>query len=188
MDTMLLMQAGSLSGANDAEDLKSSLDHLLLQEAWDRVVTHAVLFPSTPSLLATAAYQPLFSMDGEQPQDFTDLEGDMSSFCFSLIPLETGGAAVFSWLDLSNAAPKRFFESVVGQADLTTAVMHVVLDNTENIALSPSWYENLTSDEKNYVFSRVLQFEAGPDYADRKRSGRSLRKLDHWGPGSAATF
>lgn len=104
VETMLLMQAGSLSGANDAESLKEALDSLLLGEEWDRVVTYSILFPRTPSVLATAAFQPFFTMDGEQLQDFTDLENEVSSMCFSLIPLEAGGAAVFSWLDTHSGA------------------------------------------------------------------------------------
>jgi len=187
-EAMLLMQAGSLSGANDAEALKVALDSFLLKEEWDRVVTHAVLFPRTPSILATAAFQPFFTMDGEQLQDFADLEGEVSNMCFSLIPLESGGAAIFSWLDTHSGVPKRYFESVLRQADLTTSVMHVALDNTENVAFAPVWYENLEPDEKAYLFSRILQFEAGPDYASRKKSGNSLRKLDDWGNGKAASF
>lgn len=183
-----LLQAGSLSGLKDAADLKAALDVHLLAEAWDRLVTHAILFTVTPTVLATAAFQPFFDMNGEQLQDFEDLEGDMSNLCFSLIPLEVGGAAVFSWLDSSNAAPRQFYESVLAQADMTTAVMHVALDNTENVAMSPVWYEGLSADAREYLFSRVLQFEAGPDYAARKERGATLRTLSHWGAASNASF
>jgi hypothetical protein len=152
-DLTRLLQAGSLSGLKDATDLKDALDVHLLAEAWDRLVTHAILFTATPTVLATAAFQPFFDMNGDQLQDFEDLDGDMSNLCFSLIPLDAGGAAVFSWLDSSNAAPRRFYESVLAQADMTTAVMHVALDNTENVAMSPAWYESLSDDDHQYLFS-----------------------------------
>lgn len=183
-----LLQAGSLSGLKDATDLKDALGVHLLAEAWDRLVTHAILFTETPTILATAAFQPFFDLNGAQLQDFDDLDGDMSNLCFSLIPLDVGGAAVFSWLDSSNAAPRRYYESVLAQADMTTAVMHVALDNTENLAMSPAWYESLSDDERQYLFSRVLQFEAGPDYAARKERGTALRTLGHWGSASNASF
>lgn len=188
VEAMLLWQAGSLSGANDAELLKGALDGHLLKEEWDRVATHAILFPRKPSILATAAFQPFFDMDGEQLQELSDLEAPVSSMCFSLIPLEVGGAAVFSWLDTHSGAPKRYFESVVRQPDLSASVIHVALDNTENVAMAPTWYEKLEADDRTYVFSRVLQFEAGPDYAARKERGQSLRELDDWGHGQQASF
>jgi hypothetical protein len=183
-----LLQAGSVSGLEDAADLKDALDVHLLAEAWDRLVTHAILFTDTPTVLATAAFQPFFDMNGNQLQDFENLGIDMSNLCLSVIPLDVGGAAVFSWLDSSNAAPRRFFESVLAQADMTTAVMHAALDNTENMALSPSWYESLSAEDRQYLFSRVLHFEAGPDYADRRRRGATLRTLGHWGAASNASF
>ena len=183
-----LLQAGSLSGLKDAAELKDALDVHLIAEAWDRLVTHAILFTATPTVLATAAFQPFFDMNGAQLQDFENLEGDMSNLCFSLIPLDAGGAAVFSWLDSSNAAPRRFYESVLAQADITTAVIHAALDNTENLALNPNWYESLSAEDRQYLFSRILHFEAGPDYAARRARGLTLRTLGHWGSASSASF
>jgi hypothetical protein len=183
-----LLQTGSLSGLKDAGNLKDALDTHLVTAAWDRLVTHAILFSETPTVLATAAFQPFFDMDGNQLQDFEDTEGDMSNLCFSLIPLQVGGVAIFSWLDTSNAAPRRFYESVLAQADMTTAVMHVALDNTENLAMNPAWYEGLSTDERRYLFSRIVNFEAGPDYAARRGRGEALKTLGNWGTASQASF
>ena len=72
-EATLAFQAASLTGAEDAESLKSSFDHHLIGQAWDRVVTKAILFPCLPSVLATCAFQPFVDMNGEQLQDFEDL-------------------------------------------------------------------------------------------------------------------
>ena len=71
---------------------------------------------------------------------------------------------------------------------MTTAVMHVALDNTENLAMSPVWYEGLSADDRQYLFSRILHIEAGPDYAARRERGETLRTLGHWGTASNAAF
>lgn len=187
-EAALVFQAASLAGAEDAEDLKSSFDKHLLAKGWDRVVTRAILFPTTPTTLAAASFQPFIDMNGKQLQDFEDLEADMSQICMSVIPTETGGAAIFSWLDSSNAAPQRFFDSVVNAADLTSSVLHAIFDNTENFAVSPSWYETLKDDEKKYIFSRILLFAQNTTYADSPRPDRNAPKLADWGAAVVAAF
>lgn len=186
-DAAIMFQAGTLRGAEDIEALKAAFDQYLLHEAWDRLVTHAIIFPKTPSILATATFQPFFDMNRSQLQDFENLEAEMSQICMSLIPLETGGAAIFSWLDSANNAPERYFKSVAEGRDLTASVIHAVLDNTENIALNPIWYEGLNQQQKDYVFSRIITFESGLENSE-KRSDELGLLLDDWGPGVITQF
>lgn len=168
-DEALIFQAACLRGAEEVEALKVSLDKLLIQKGWDRLVSYAILFSSTPTVLATAAFQPFVDMDGTQLQDFEDLEADMSQIMLSLIPTDTGGAAIFSWLDTANAAPRRFLESILRGQDKTSAVLHAVLDNTENVAYAPVWYEQLTQDQRQYIFSRMINFELSVAYSAKQR-------------------
>ena len=187
-EAALIFQAASLRGAEEAETLKATLDGFLVQSAWDRVVTHAVLFPKTPSVLATAAFQPFFDMDGHQLQEFDNLEAEMSQIFLSLIPVDTGGAAVFSWLDTANSAPRRFYESVLRGRDKTSAVLHAVLDNTENVALAPAWYESLTQAQRDYVFSRMILFESSITYSEGQRPDDAAPALDNWREANVAPF
>lgn len=184
----MLFQAGTLSGAEDAESLKSKLDRHLLQESWHRLVTRAIIFPKTPTMLATAAFQPFFDMNGIQLQDFEDLQAEMSQIIISLIPLEMGGAAIFSWLDTADQAPELFFRSVAECTNLTASVIHAVLDNTENFALNPEWYEKLTQVKRDYLFLRVVLLDSTLTYFDQKRPDKSAPFLDDWGHGVVAQF
>jgi hypothetical protein len=120
------------------DDLKASFDKLLMSNAWDRLETRAILFPNTPTVIAASAFGPFIDMDGRKLQDFEDSEAEMSQVCISVIPTETGGAAIFSWLDSSNSAPSRFFESVINSPDMTAPALHAIFDNTENFAINPS--------------------------------------------------
>ncbi|NTU49730.1 MAG: hypothetical protein HGA87_02340 [Desulfobulbaceae bacterium] len=187
-EATLIFQAACLSGAEDVEKLKVKFDQYLLAHEWDRVVTSVILFPNKPTVLAATAFQPFFDMNGKQLQDFEDLDADMSQICMSVIPIETGGAAIFSWLDSSNSAPARFFESVTQAADLTSAVVHAIFDNTENIAMNPAWYEALTETERQYLFSRMMLFAQSVSYVDRCRPDQSAPKVANWGQGVVSTF
>lgn len=187
-DPVARFQMECLRGAEEVESFKSTLDRHLIQKSWGRLVTQAIMFPETPSVLATTVFQPYFDMNGVQLQDYENLAAEMSHLCMSVIPLDKGGAAIFSWLDSTNAAPERFFRSVAEADDLTSSVIHAIFDNTENFAISPAWYEQLTQDKKDYLFSRMMNPELNVAYAENKRPDQSAPWLDHWGEGSIATF
>lgn len=187
-EAAIIFQAASLRGAEEAEALKAAMDGFLVRGSWDRLVTHAVLFPKGPSILATAAFQPFFDMDGTQLQEFDNLDAEMSQIFISLIPVDTGSAAVFSWLDTTNAAPRQFFESVLRGRNTTSAVIHAILDNTENVAFAPTWYESLTQEQRDYVFSRIILFESSMTYSEGVRPDNSAPELDNWGPATVAPF
>lgn len=184
----ILFQISVLRGAEEAENLKAILDSILLAGSWNRLVTRAIIFPKTPTVLAVGAFQPFFDMNGNQLQDFENLEIEMSQICMSLIPLGEGGAAIFSWLDSANSAPMRFYDSVVEGKSLTLSVIHAVLDNTENVAFNPTWYEQLSQDKKDYLFSRMMIFDSGIEGSIHTRPDNHSPFLDDWGNGVTAEF
>lgn len=112
----------------------------------------------------------------------------MSQLAVSVLPIDQGGAAVFSWLDSANTAPRRFFQSVLETSDLTSSVIHAVLDNSENFALSPLWYEALPTTTRDYLFSRIGILEASITYSEQHRPELAAPFLDNWGQGSVAQF
>lgn len=187
-DMALIFQAASIRGAEEVEALKATLDRYLLTGAWNRLITRAIIFPNLPSILATAAFQPFFDMNGTQLQDFENLETEMSHICISLIPLEVGGVAIFSWPDSANSAPKRYYDSIIESQNLTSSVIHAVFDNTENFALYPAWYEQLSQGQKDYLFSRVKLFDSGIEGSKHTRPDNSSPFLDDWGKGIATDF
>lgn len=178
----------SIRGAEDIESLKAKLDQYLITGDFNRLVTKAILFPNKPSVLASAVFQPFFDMDGNQLQDYENLHAEMSQIFISLIPIETGSAAIFSWLDTSNSAPRQFFESVLRGSNRTSSLLHAVLDNTENVAFSPLWYEALSDAQKEYVFSRIMTFESTLNYSGEVRPDDAAPYLDDWGAETVASF
>lgn len=180
-DMAVLYQAGVIRGAEEIEGLKQTLDGFLLTNQWSRLITHVILFPQVPSVLGTTTFQPYVDLDGSQLQNFEDLEADMSHIFMSVIPVDTGGAAIFSWLDTANSAPRLFFDSIVRGKSLTSAVIHALLDNAENIAFAHRWYEDLSQELKDYVFSRVVKFDGGVDQLNAPRADDAAPDLSDWG-------
>ena len=105
-----------------------------------------------------------------------------------LVLVDTGAAAIFSWLDTANSAPQKFFESVLRGRDKTSAILHAVLDNIENVAFAPVWYESLTQEQRDYIFSRMILFEASMTYSEGGRPDDAAPKLDTWGEANVAPF
>lgn len=184
----IIHQAASLRGAEECEALKAKLDGYLASESWDRLITHAILFPKAPCLAACFVFQPFHDLDGAQLQDYENLAADMSQLAITIMPLEQGTAAIFSWLDSANSAPRRFFESVQRSTNLTSAVIHAAIDNSENFALSPTWYDALPEATKNYILSRMGILEASITYFYKKRPEHSAPLFADWGRGQVAEF
>lgn len=188
-ELMQLFAAASGTGASDVEALKEKLDELLLAKAWDRFISHAVLFDSTPTVLASSVFQPFFDMDGNELQDGSDLNADLSPIFVSVIPLASGGgAAIFSWQDTANSAPRRYFESAIRGVDMTATVIHVLLDNIENLAFAPGWFEGLTHEQKQYMLSRTLLMSGVPTHARGHRAESAAPRLADWGKAIVVPF
>jgi len=179
-EKILLFQRSSLRGAEEIEALKSKLDGYLLRKEWGHLEMYPIFFPKPPCLAASALFQPFFDMDGIQLQDVKNLKADMSTLAVSVIPYEQGGTAIFSWLDTANAAPLRFFTSVMQSRYLTSAIIHVVLDNSENFVISPEWYEKLPPETKQYIISRIRILDANVEYSRRSRPDNTSPFLDNW--------
>lgn len=137
--------------------------------------------PKTPNVVASFAFEPFHDMNGTQLQDYEDLSAEMSPLVVNLLSLEQGGAAIFSWPDSSNSAPRRFFDSVVSSDNLTSSVIHAVLDNSENFAFAPVWYEAHSEETKAYLFSRIVLLEASIAYSNQSRPDSSAPFLIYRG-------
>lgn len=182
-----------LSGVKDIISFKNKLDNYLIQQAWDRLVTHAIIFSKTPNLVATGAFAPFFDMNGTMLQNGERLENEVSLVVLSVIPLDKdNGVALFSWLDTANSTPEKFFSSVANaQGSCTTAVIHAVLDNIENFAISPKWYEQLSSEQRNYLYFHIISEVSAYGVsasAFNQENFTSSPYLDDWGNTIVTTF
>ncbi len=80
----------------------------------------------------------------------------MQGFGFSLTPTDSGGAAVFGFLDGSPAC-EAFVEGINSTAleDLPDALVRFVFSNFENTFFSPEWWERLPDTTQDTLINRL---------------------------------
>ncbi len=170
-----------LESASDIESLKSKLDEMLLEKNWGRLISRALIFPEPPTLVASFATEPTTDFNGNRLQDLSNRNVKVSFLMGSIIPLKSGCAAIFSWLDDANDAPVRFFESLAHSGSPAKAIIHAALDISENVALSPKWYESLPPKAHRYIESRIFNFEQDDIYATKGNPLARSPELGDWG-------
>lgn len=157
----ILFQASALRGATELEAYKAKLDLYLENRSFGRLVTKALIFPTLPTIAAAYTFQPYYDMEGNKLQNFEDLDAEMSMLSVTIMPIETGGAAIFSWIDTANGAPQKYYESFKSHGNFTTSLIHVATSNSENVAFAHDWYENLPEQNKKYLLERLQDLGGG---------------------------
>ena len=67
-------------------------------------------------------------------------------------------------------------------------MIHTVIDNSENFALSPEWYESLPDKTKDYLFSRAMSFATSIEYHYLSRPEDVAPYLADWGSSLVVSF
>lgn len=144
----LMHQAASLRGAEDVERIKAKLDEIYLQKDWRRLCTTVIPFTEKPRLTCNFQYAPDFDFQGNYLQNFEDTSADLSHLMITVFSSGTGGFTLLSHLDTANSAPANLIASLLGQTDITSALVWLIACQTENFALSPDWYDALDEQTK----------------------------------------
>src|SRR5262249_35803175 len=131
---------------------------------WRRVMTTVIPFAKPPTVVCNFVYSPDHDFEGNYLQDFENWDADLSQLMVTIIPAGSGGFALLSHLDTANSPPRRLIESLTARAALTSSLLGLVFCQTENFAISPTWYESLAGEQSAAIreafFSNVDPFNA----------------------------
>jgi hypothetical protein len=132
------------AGLRDLEYHKLQFDSALINQDFSQVRYYVVRFDRTPDFMCSGVLQPEYDFQGNLLQDLTDGDAILDAIGFSLIATDTGGAAVFSWLGVSEPA-KRLVASLDALPDdaIPDAIRRFAFTFFENLYVSPDWWENL---------------------------------------------
>lgn len=154
-----IYEEGVTLGLRDIEYYKSILDKVLLTADFSQVRYYVVVFDRPPDLLVSGSF--FFECDFEGnvlqgPEQFSDPGARLHYSCFSLIGTDAGGAGIFSWVGDSDIA-ERFIASLAGLSDdqIANGIVRFSFEHFENIAVSPQWYDALSSQDKASLLERV---------------------------------
>ena len=148
---------GCSKGAADVEALKDRLDVLLSQESFGRLITTVVEFRGPLPFTSSFSYFPDFNFEGEELQDLSDFERELSTLIVTVFSTENKGYLLMSYEDSNNMAPKALVDSFIKQGDMFSALLWFIFCNTENFALSPSWYESLEERDRKLLMKSFVE-------------------------------
>lgn len=151
--------AGVGKGLEDLSIHKQEYDKSLLSNDFSRAKYYVIWFDSTPSVLCTGAASPEMDFAGRWvygPDELGDLKRHCDVLCFTLIPTDVGGAAVFTWLGESEKC-SQLADSVADLSDgeIPDAVLRFVFELFEDIAIAPSWWDGLSETHRHAFVRRV---------------------------------
>lgn len=178
----LLLQAASLRGAEEIERTKAVMDKHLVAADWCRIMTTVIPFSKPPTVVCNFVYSPDHDFEGAYLQDFENWETDLSQLMVTIIPAPPGGFALLSHLDTVNAAPRRLINSLTSQADITSSLLWLVFCQTENFAISPTWYESLPQQQRQAILDGFLSNVGSLD-SEYNQLCECKLSVESWQPG-----
>jgi hypothetical protein len=153
-DEAILHYYGILKGVEEIEQFKEKLDLILLNGEFRRIITWIFPFNKSPGLVCNSVYAPDFDFKGNYLQLFEDFGNNLNNLMVTILPYHSGGFALFSYLDTCAEGPAELIDSLLSEADFTSAIVWLVTCYFENIAFSPDWLESLSEDTQNIIRNR----------------------------------
>ncbi len=141
---------------SDLTHHKSNIDRLLLARQFSSVRFVCLHFDRAPDIMCSGFLQALYTFGGTPIQDLLD-NSVLEQFGVSLIATEKGGAAVFSWLDNSDATSGILVDSLLSlpYPEIPDALVRFVLSEMENCFIRPEWWESLDADTQHTLMDRM---------------------------------
>ena len=154
-ETLNNAKASFESGFKEIQTYKTAYDSALQRSDFSEVRFYVVRFDCIPDLLCNGATQPQYDFQGTLLQDLLTFGTLPDHISFSLIPIDSGGAAVFSWLG-ENKTSEKLVRSLASLSDdlLPHAIVRFTFEYFENIFASPSWWDGLAETAKQALLLR----------------------------------
>lgn len=132
---------------------------------------HLVLITDmAPTVLCSSAFSPDYDFEGHRLQDLGDYAAPADTMFLSSVATDAGGAFVLSWWD-GDRAPLDLASSLLGlrRDRIPDALLRLMFVSSENIAISPSWWDSLAEPEQS-ALRRRFAVGLGPMFAPTAKS------------------
>lgn len=122
------------------ERQKASYDRFLVKGSYENIKRMIIYTENTPEILCSGGFTPHYDFNGTQLQDLKNLRALLDDLTCSIIPTDSGGAVIFTWLDETQGANSRFLRSLLTlpKEVAGTAVVAMLFEHLENIFWSPT--------------------------------------------------
>jgi len=160
-----VIEDGTRRGLGYFERLKSVMDSELLNSDYSRWTRTVIRFRGEIAVATAGVVSPNRDLAGRTLQILHDpSKSDQEPLLCGVVPLEHGGAVVFSWLR-EHAAPRRFLESILAETErVPDIVIQFFFAHISNTCFSPRWWKGLSPEQQRHLHS--LSSVSNPYYTD----------------------
>lgn len=148
---------GTDTALKELNDFKELLDENLINStALD--MCHVIVSSSSPCPVSISSIlAPDVDFDGKKIQDLSNLKVVPESVIFNSFSSDGHGYIVFSWLK-SSLIITSFIETLINQSfnSVFNALLRFFFSVSENIYLSPVWWESLTEELRSALTKRIM--------------------------------
>ena len=148
---------GTEAGLFGIKSHKADYDNVLLSKDFSTVRSYSIHLERPPDIMCSSGLFPTVDFSGRALQDLSDLEVLPKLISFSSFASEKKGAIVFSWLAGSDDTCIPFIMSLhqISDVDLPNALVRFFFESTENLHLSPDWWDGLDEITKIKLIRRI---------------------------------
>ncbi len=146
-------QEGNNKGISDLRHMKKLYDAAWKANDYSRIHSLIVTFEGNLDVASTGLVHPNFDTEGLALQDIARAKL-AEGLAIGVVATDTGGAVVFSW-PVEYKVPRNFAESLASLDDdnLCGYIVEFMFYYIENTYFSPSWWEVLSSEQRNRLRS-----------------------------------
>lgn len=147
---------GHQKGYEELIRIKKNYDATFLNKSFDREILYLIFYSNTPMNLAfSSLIYPDDDFQGNLLQNLGDLKSDRDLLTYFSAPMNGGWGYVFAWHIQDNTSCEPFIISLGRTIETGRSIEHTLFQymilNSENHALSPSWWENLEQCERSQI-------------------------------------
>lgn len=160
-----VIHAGVQHGLQDAHNKKFLMDQHLLSgdfTDWRRFI---IRFKGDICVASTGAPTPTYDLVGKELQVLHDPNIAIQHLFYGVVPIQDGGAVVFSWLSVDRAC-SRFISSLekLPKKLLPSILIQFMFAHVENTFFSEAWWSSLNDVQRTHV--KQLAMMANPYYEE----------------------
>lgn len=158
-----LASEANLQGLKELQQQKDRYDKILLTGSYDDVEFICFRLDKCPDFLCSTFFSPWFDFEEIRLQDGTDYSTLVEGLGLSIIPIDIGGAVVFSWLR-DQVPCSRFINSFrrVTSIHRAETLRQLIFAVADNIYMSPKWWEGITDSDRDH-FEMYFHMVPGKD-------------------------
>jgi SEC-C motif len=153
---------------SEVELRKSHCDSLLTTEDYSDLVSYVIWLDRTPEVLCGASLNPWCDFSGRILQEMPNLNGPLQHCSFSIVAAGSRGAVILSWFKSLDFTMPQLAASLdaLSDSDLPDAVLRFAFEHTNNVCLSPTWWETLPTVTRDALVSRAQSGNSSPRRPD----------------------